>query len=142
MSVQALAGTPRAIPEATVKTGRYQTQHEEHAMTHTNRISRARRALQVASLFLAAAPVAFAAQPSAPLMGQMVVSARALPTIADLGSMTVTATPFVTYVSLGEMTVTAQRDVLVADLGAMTVNAQRELLVARTGGVASNRNAF
>ena len=96
-------------------------------MTHINTISKGRRALQVASLFLAAAPVAFAAeQPSAVLMGHMVVTAPAVHTIADLGSMTVTASHYVTFV----------------DLGSMTVSAQRELLVARNGDADSNRNAF
>ena len=96
-------------------------------MTHTNTISKGRRALQVASLFLAATPVAFAAeQPSAALMGHMVVTAPAVHTIADLGSMTVTASHYVTFV----------------DLGSMTVTAQRELLVARTDAPASNPTAF
>lgn len=81
-----------------------------------------RRALQLATLLLAATPVTFGGEP--------VTSVGDGPLI---GAMVVTATP--ERPLIGHMIVTASRlapaDALVADLGAMTVTASRITSVVR-----------
>jgi len=109
-------------------------------MTNSTLKTLSSRALQLATLFLVAAPVTFGGEPVASdrdsqFMGHMVVTAtREVPLI---GSIVVTAprSSVVLVADLGEMTVTAKREgVLVADLGAMTVTAERQpLRVANLG---------
>lgn len=91
-------------------------------MTHSTLISLSRRALQLTTLFLAVAPVAFGGEPvtssrEGQLIGQMVVTA---PREHQL---------------IARIVVTARRltpaSVAIADLGAMTVTAQRETALAR-----------
>jgi hypothetical protein len=123
-------------------------------MTNSTLMTLSSRALQLATLFLVAAPVTFGGEPAAadresqlighivvtaprevPFIGSLVVTATRSPVVlvADLGSMTVTADREALLVTnLGEMTVTAEREsVQVADLGEMTVTAGRPITVAR-----------
>lgn len=81
-----------------------------------------RSALQLATLFLAAAPVTFGGEPGTSqrepeLIGHMVVTAA--PERPFIGHMVVTATQL------------ARTNTRVADLGAMTVTAQRVTTLAR-----------
>jgi len=118
-------------------------------MKRTNLVSLSRRALQSATLFLAAASVTLGGElvnsdQQDQLIGQMVVSAAREP--ATLGNLTVTAAREHALIGqievvatrehalIGEMVVTASRldsATQVADLGTMTVTAHRFVSVAR-----------
>jgi hypothetical protein len=97
-------------------------QHEARTMKHSTWISLSRRALQVTTLFLAAAPVTFGSEPvTSPGEGQLI------------GHMVVTAAR--ERQLIGHIVVTAGRlasaNAAIADLGAMTVTARRETTLAR-----------
>jgi len=104
-------------------------------MKRSTLASLSRRALQFATLSLAAASVTFGGElvnsESDQLIGQMEVSAAREP--ATLGHIVVAATR--EHPLIGEMVVSASRlepaNTFVADLGAMTVTAHRFVSVVR-----------